>query len=100
MLQVFRAALKQRIGLEHDPILVQLREHRGNLALAERVVQCVVEHLRRDAQAGGRRAIDDDARLQALVQLIAGDVAQHRQRLQPLRESAAPRSQAPPRLPF
>ena len=73
-------------------VLIELREHRRDLSLAVRVVQCRVERLRRDAQAGRRVAIDREACLQPVVLLVAGDVPQDRQGLQPRDEPGNPGS--------
>ncbi len=78
---------ERRRGFEDHPVLVQLREHGRDLALAERVVQRVVDHLRGDAEPRRGVAIDVQPRLETAVLLIARDVAQHRQRLQ-LRQKA------------
>ena len=43
---------------EHDAVLVQLREHGRDLALAEGVVERVVDRLRRDAEPRRRIAVD------------------------------------------
>ena len=43
--------LKPRIGLQNHVILVQLRVHRIDLALTERVVQCIVDRRRSDAES-------------------------------------------------
>ena len=56
-------------------ILVELREDGGDLALAESVVQRVVNVRRKNAKAGGGVAVDGERGEQALVQLVAGDVA-------------------------
>jgi len=47
--------LQPGIRFQDDVVLVELREDRGDLTLAERVVERVVDHLRRDAQAGGNK---------------------------------------------
>ena len=47
-----------RLHFEHHVVLVELREHRRDLPLAEGVVERVVDHLRRDAQARGGVAVD------------------------------------------
>ncbi len=57
-------------------ILVQLREHGGDFALAVGVVERVVDGRRRDAQARGGIAIEDHAHAQAVHLLIGGHVAQ------------------------
>ena len=63
-------------------VLVELGEDGGHLALAEGVVERVVDLLRGDAEAGSGVAIDHQFGLQAAHLLIAGDVAQLRQGLQ------------------
>ncbi len=59
-------------------VLVQLRVHRGDLPLAESVVERLVDGLRRDAHAGSCDAIDDQGSGQAGSLLIGGEVAQFR----------------------
>ncbi len=59
----------------HDHVvLIQLREDGGDLALAEGVVEGVVDVGHGDAEAGGGIAIDDQLRAQALILQVAGDV--------------------------
>ena len=53
------------VDLEDDAVLVQLREDGRDLALAERVVERVVDRLRRDAEARRGVAVDHEPRLQA-----------------------------------
>ncbi len=64
-------------------ILVELREHRRHLTLAVCVVKRLVDRRRRDAQPRGGGAIEHQLRLNALRLLIARDVGQFRQLLQP-----------------
>src|SRR6185369_733815 len=59
VLQGLRVLLEPRIDLEHNVILVQLREDRRHLPLAESVVKCVVDGLRKDPEPCGGVAIDD-----------------------------------------
>ena len=59
--QVAGPLLKSGSGLQHDAVLIQLREHRRDLTLPEGVVQRIVDHLRRDAEPRGGVAIDVDA---------------------------------------
>ncbi len=69
-----------RVGLEvlthfhHHVVLVELRENGGDLALAEGVVERVVDVGHGDAQPGRGVAIDDQLGAQALVLQIAGHV--------------------------
>src|SRR6266849_1240081 len=65
--------------LEDDVVLVELGEDGGDLALAEGVVQGVVDGLGEDAETGGGVAVDDERGLEAAVLLIGGDIAQPRQ---------------------
>ena len=68
------------IGLEvlpyfHDHVvLVELGEDGGDLALAEGVVEGVVDVGHGDAEAGGGVAVDDQAGAEALVLEVAGHV--------------------------
>ena len=63
--------LELRIGFENDVILVELGVESVDLALSEGVVERVVDGLRRDAEAGGGSAIDDQ-RFGLAVQLLVG----------------------------
>ena len=64
----------------HDQVVgVHLGEILRHLALAERVVQRVVDHLRLDAEARGGVAVDGQHRGGAAVLLVGGHVAQLRQ---------------------
>jgi hypothetical protein len=56
-------------------IAVQLREILRDLALAERVIQRVVDQLRLDAVARCVVAIDGQRQRRALGLLVGGDVA-------------------------
>ncbi len=75
---------------EDDVILIELREHRRNLPLAEGIVEGVVEWLRGDAEARGGVAVDDEHGVQAQVLLVGGDVAQLGNLLHLLDQSAEP----------
>jgi len=78
---------------QHDAILVQLREDRRDLALAERVVQRIVDHQGRDAEPRGGGAIDLHSRLQALVELVRRHVVQFGQLPQTRHELRRPGTQ-------
>ena len=54
--------LEVGLHFQHHVVLVQLREHGRDLPLAEGVVERVVDHLRRDAEARGGVAVDDQMR--------------------------------------
>ena len=62
-------------------ITVELREVLGDLALAERIVERVVDQLRLDTVARGGIAIDPQLERRALGLLVGRDVAQLRQGL-------------------
>ncbi len=62
-------------------IAVELREILRHLALAERVIERVVDQLRLDAVARGGVAVDLQLQRGALGLLVGGDVAQFGQRL-------------------
>src|ERR1700732_384006 len=66
------------IDLQHDVILIQLGEHRGDLPLTERVVERFVNGLRKNAKARGGVAVNDEIGFKALVLLVGGDVAKLR----------------------
>ena len=78
-----------RLELEDDVVLVQLREDRRDLSLAERAVERVVHRLRGDAEARGRVAIDREIRAQAAVLLVRRDVLQLRRVAQRFEQPAA-----------
>ena len=80
----FHIDLFERIGilpegggdlLDHV-ILIELGVHGGDLALAERIVERVIDQLGCDAQARSGPAIDSQRSVQAVVLLIAADVGQ------------------------
>ena len=71
-----RILRKLRIHFEHHVVLVQLREYRRDLALAECVVERVVDRLRQYAQTRCRVAIDHQLGFEPAVLLVGGDVAQ------------------------
>ena len=95
VLQRIRIGAEAGIDLEHDVILVQLGEHDRHQALAEGVVQGVVDGAGGYAQARCGIAIDHQIGLRRLVLLVGGDVAQLRQRLQLGHQLRGPRSPAP-----
>src|SRR5262249_1157429 len=66
--------------LEDDPIGLELGEILRDLTLAEGVVEGVVDHLRRDAEAGRLVAVDADLELGRVRQEIARHVGELRQR--------------------
>src|SRR5262249_3131985 len=78
VLQILQLVLKLRFDFEHDPVLVRLREDRRYLPLGKGIIERIVDRLRADAKAGRRIAIDDQARLQAQVLVVAGDITELR----------------------
>jgi len=56
-----------RLHLQHDAVLVHLREDRGHLPLAERVVERVVQYLRADAEPRGGAPVDRDRRADTVI---------------------------------
>ena len=72
--EAVRVLPELRVDLEHDVVLVQLRVHRRHEPLAERVVQRVVDHLRRDAEPRRRLPIDRERGLEPMRLLVAVDV--------------------------
>ena len=64
--------------LEDHAILVGLRIDRRDLALAEGVVERVVDRLHRDAEPAGGFAVDLDLHAQAALLRLRGDVEQPR----------------------
>ena len=79
LVQRVEAALQLRQDLQDHVIAVELGEILRDLALAERVVERVVDQLRLDAVARGRVAVDRQRQRRALGLLVGGDVAQLRQ---------------------
>src|SRR5215813_12384338 len=57
-------------------VLIELRVHGRYLSLTEGVVKCVVDHLCRNPEPCGSSSVDNQARLQSLVLLIAVNVEQ------------------------
>ena len=80
-------------GLQNHVVLVQLRVHRADLALAVGVVERVVDGGRRDAEARGGDAVDDQRNGQAAGLLVGGHVFEFRQLLQLLDEAVGPQVQ-------
>ncbi len=71
----------------HDHmILIELRVDRGDLALAEGVVQGVVNVRGENAEPRGGIAVNDDFEKQPTTQIVAGNIAKLRKRFQSLEE--------------
>ena len=58
MVQLVGIQLKLRLTLENHMVLIHLRIHRVNLALAESVVQSVIDGRWRDTQSRGGDPVD------------------------------------------
>ena len=71
-------------------ILIELRENGGDLALTEGVVERVVNIGGKNAEARSSVTIDGERGEKTLVLLVAGDVADVRERLQLLDEARRP----------
>src|SRR5262245_32396709 len=57
-------------------VLIELGVHGRYLSLAEGVIKCVVDHLCRNPEPAGSSSVDDQARLESLILLIAVNVEQ------------------------
>ena len=84
---LFGIELKLRLRLQNHVVLIQLRIHRVDLALAKGVVQRVVDGGRRDAQPRSGDAVDHQRDGKPARLLIGGHILQLRQLLQ-LRDKA------------
>ena len=73
--------LKVGQRFQNDVILIRLRKERRDLSLAKRVIERVVNHLRRDAESRSGYAVDDECSSRASVLLVRRHVPQFRQRL-------------------
>ena len=69
------------IHFHHDVVLIEAGVHGRDLALAEGVVERVVDVVHGEAQARGGIAVDDEVRFQAMVLLVGGSIAQLGHRL-------------------
>ena len=70
----FGPVLELGVDLQHDVILVEHGEHRRDDALAEGVVERVVDGGGQDAEARGDLALDGDVEQRPGIELIGGDV--------------------------
>ena len=77
-LQGLRRLPVARLHLHHDMVLVLRAVDCGDLALAERVVQRVVDLAGTDPKPARGGAVDQQIGFQAFLLLIGIDVAQHR----------------------
>src|SRR5579863_4953711 len=90
VVQVGRAALELRHHLEDDVILVELRVQGGDLALAKRVVERLIDHLGRDAHARSGDTVNDELFGQGAGLLIGGHVAKLGQLLELRHQNVGP----------
>jgi hypothetical protein len=65
-----------RINFHHHMVLVKRSKHGRDLPLSERIVKCVIDQLRRDAQARRSRAVIGKPGLQPGIQLVAVHVGE------------------------
>ncbi len=79
-----RVGILLEVGLHfhHHVILIELGEDGGDLALAEGVVEGIVDIGGKNAQARGGIAVDRKRGEEAVVELVGSNVAQFRERLQ------------------
>ncbi len=80
-----------RRNLHDDVVLVELRVGDRHLALAEGVVEDIVDHLGGNAETGGRIPVDHQGGLQPLVLLVAAHVDKVGQRPEALQHAGRPR---------
>src|SRR5215813_7555090 len=82
--------LELRIHFHDDVILIELRVNRGDLALAEGVVESIVNVSWENAEPGCGVAVNDDVQQQAAGKTIVCNIAQLRKILQTFLESWNP----------
>src|SRR5215813_3655035 len=82
--------LELRIHFHDDVILIELRVNRGDLALAEGVVESIVNVSWENAEPGCGVAVNDDVQQQAAGKTIVCNIAQLRKILQAFLESGNP----------
>jgi len=92
-LEGFGVLLGLRHDFEDDVILIQTFIDVGDLALAESIVQSVVNGLNGNPEAAGSVAVDDQRTFQAVHLLVGVDVAKFRDLGQPLLEKRSPMSE-------
>ena len=89
-----------RLDLHHHVILVERAVHDRDLALAEGVVERVVDELRGDAEARCGGPVDHQRRLLPLVLLVTAQIDELRQRAKALRDPRSPRVELPDVVPL
>src|SRR6267143_677804 len=85
--------LELRIHFDDNVILIQLSEDGGAQALAESVVESVVDIGGKNAEARSGVAVDGECGDETLIQLVAGDIAKFGQCFQFLNEASRPVSE-------
>src|SRR6266436_2832358 len=88
--QRIRILLELRVHFEDHVILIELSKNRGDLPLAKSIVKRVVNVGGKNAEARGGVAVDGDGSDEALIQLVAGDIAKFRKRFQFVDEARSP----------
>src|SRR5438132_1264658 len=99
-LEALGALPEARLDFHHHVILVERAVHDRNLALAESVVERVVDELRGDAEARGGGPVDHQRRLLPLILLVAAQIDELRQRAEALRDPRPPRVELPDVVPL
>ena len=90
MVQLIRVKLKLWLGLQNHVVLIQLRIHRINLALAKRIVERIVDRRRRHTQPGSSRPVNDQRHRQPTQLLIRSNVFELRQLFQLRHKAVGP----------
>ena len=90
VVQRFRPVLELRVDLQDDVVLVQGRVHGRDDALAEGVVERVVDGGGQDAVARGDIALDRDVEQGPGIELVGGDVGDAGDRLDLVEEQRRP----------
>ena len=85
--------LELRLRLQDHVVLVELRVHGVDLALAESVVERVVDGRRRDSQPRGGDAVDGQRHRQSAGLLVGGHVFQQGRLLQLVDQPVRPQVQ-------
>ncbi|MNI41088.1 hypothetical protein D3C73_953320 [compost metagenome] len=93
LVQRLRADLLAGLRLQHHTVLAGLGVDRGNLPLAEGVIQRIGDVRHRHPDPRGGITVDHQINLQALVLQIAGNVGQLRPFGQGFHQTPAPQAQ-------
>ena len=79
-----------RVGFEDHAVLVRLGEDRRDDALAKRIVECVVDGRRRNAETPGGGAVDQHIGRQSIFGVAGSDILDLRDLLQSLQQPRHP----------